>query len=222
VVPPTPVPAPASLALENANPRPPTGPPRRTEGHSAWVKVCQKTQVTEKDEKKDLKICLNLHERIDSNTGMVLVSAALRQVEGRQTPHFMVMVPLGMMQSVGLRVGIYPDDLWEKAQKSETVDEGRIYKLKLNFTLCHPAGCTAETEASPDTIEWLNRAGGITVTAINASGSPVSFPVSLNGFASALAGEPVDNKKYDADRKKLMEQIAERQKELKRQADKKK
>ena len=40
-----------------------------------------------KDEKKELNICLTHHERLDGNTGMVLVSAAVRQVEGQDKQH---------------------------------------------------------------------------------------------------------------------------------------
>ena len=70
------------------------------------MKLCEKAtaQVKDKDgkeEKKDLNICLTHHERLDGNTGMVLVSAALRQVEGQDKQHFMVMVPLGMLHPAG-------------------------------------------------------------------------------------------------------------------------
>ena len=117
------------------------------------MKLCEKaTAVTKdkdgKEEKKDLNICLTHHERLDGNTGMVLVSAAVRQVEGQDKQHFMVMVPLGMLLQPGMRATLYPKDLWDKAQKNEKVDESKLKGLKLGYTLCHPAGCTAEMEAT--------------------------------------------------------------------------
>ena len=39
----------------------------------------------------------------------------------------------------------------------------------------------------------------------------VTFPVPLNGFATALSGAPIDNTKYSEARKALMQQIALRQ-----------
>src|SRR6185436_8167482 len=56
-------------------------------GQSAWVKLCEKANAVTKnkegkEEKKEINICLTHHERLDGNSGMVLVSAALRQVEG--------------------------------------------------------------------------------------------------------------------------------------------
>ena len=93
-------------------------PPRRTRSRqpaaqTAWVKLCEKAtaQVKDKDgkeEKKDLNICLTHHERLDGNTGMVLVSAALRQIEGQDKQHFMVMVPLGMLIQPGMRATVFP------------------------------------------------------------------------------------------------------------------
>jgi len=186
---------------------------------SAWVKLCEKATAMVKDkdgkdEKKDLNICLTHHERLDGNTGMVLVSAAVRQVEGQDKQGFMVMVPLGMLIQPGMRATIYPKDLWEKAQKNEKIDETKLKASKLNYTLCHPAGCTAEMEAAPDLIADLKTAGGILILAINPGGQAIGFPVPLTGFEQAYAGAPVDNKQYGEARKALMQQIAQRQQEL--------
>jgi hypothetical protein len=38
--------------------------------------------------------------------------------------------------------------------------------------------------------------------------------VPLNGFGDALTGKPIDNKEYQANRKKLMEHIMQRQAEM--------
>ena len=78
----------------------------RAGAQTAWVKLCEKATAQVKgkdgkDEKKDLNICLTHHERLDGNTGMVLVSAALRQIDGQDKQHFMVMVPLGMLIQPG-------------------------------------------------------------------------------------------------------------------------
>src|SRR5438874_12682703 len=84
-----------------------------TAAQSAWVKLCEKATAVSKDkdgkeQKKDLNICLTHHERLDGNSGMVLVSAAVRQVEGQDKQHFMVMVPLGMLLQAGMRATLYP------------------------------------------------------------------------------------------------------------------
>jgi invasion protein IalB len=189
---------------------------------SAWVKLCEKATAQVKgkdgkDEKKDLNICLTHHERLDGNSGMVLVSAALRQIDGQEKQNFMVMVPLGMLIQPGMRATVFPKNLWEKVQKNEKLEKAEESKLKaiqLTYTLCHQAGCTAEMEASSELVSDLKTNGGIMVFAIAASGAPVAFPVPLNGFEQALAGQPVDPKKYGEARKALMMQIAQRQQEL--------
>jgi invasion protein IalB len=189
---------------------------------SAWVKLCEKAtaQVKGKDgkeEKKDLNIYLTHHERLDGNSGMVLVSAAFRQIDGQDKQHFMVMVPLGMLIQPGMRATVFPKNLWEKVQKNEKLEkaeESKLKGLKLEYTLCHAAGCTAEMEASPELLTDLKSNGGLMVFAIAASGAPIAFPVPLGGFEQALKGQPVDAKKYGEARKALMMQIAQRQQQL--------
>src|SRR5262249_28179523 len=65
---------------------------------SAWVKLCEKAPMVKKDkdgkdQKEEKSICLTNHERLDGNSGMVLVSAAIRQVEGQDKQSLMIMVP---------------------------------------------------------------------------------------------------------------------------------
>lgn len=189
---------------------------------SAWVKLCEKATAATKDkdgkeEKKDLNICLTHHERLDGNSGMVLISAAVRQIDGQDKQHFMVMVPLGMLLQPGMRATIFPKNMWDKVQKNEKLDkadEAKLKGLKLGYTLCHAAGCTAETDATPELLNDLKTNGGLMVFAISAAGSPIAFPVPLGGFGEALAGQPVDTQKYGEARKALMMQIAQRQQEL--------
>jgi invasion protein IalB len=148
---PAPKKAPAAAPAQKAA-APAAGAAQPAAAQSAWVKLCEHASGVAKDkdgkeQKKDVNICLTHHERLDGNTGMVLVSAAIRQIEGQEKQHFMVMVPLGMLIQAGMRATIYPKDLWEKAQKNEKLekaDEAKLKGAKLAYTLCHPAGCTAE------------------------------------------------------------------------------
>ena len=181
-----------------------------------WVKLCEKAPVLAKDkEGKDVKaekgICLTHHERLDGNTGMVLVSAAVRQVEGMDKQHLMVMVPLGMAIQPGLRASIYTKDLWDKAQKNEKVDDAKLSPINLKFSLCHPAGCTAEIELDKELLDKLKTNAGLMIFSINANGQVIAFPVPLTGFGAALDGKPVDNALYTKERQRLMREIAERQ-----------
>lgn len=192
---------------------------------SAWVKLCEKAPIVLRDKdgkptREQRNICLTHHERLDGNTGMVLVSAALRQVEGEDKQHLMIMVPLGMAIGPGLRATIYNAEQWEKIQKNEKFDDSKLEPLKFHYTLCHPAGCTAEVEATKELIDGFRSGAGVMVLAINAQGQVVAFPVPLVGFKEALEGKPIDNQKYSEARKALMQQIAQRQQQLMEEARK--
>jgi invasion protein IalB len=160
---------------------------------AAWVKLCEKAPSLQ-EEGQELDVCLTHHERIDGNTGRVLVSAAIRQVEGKDTRSLMVMVPLGMALPAGVQA---------------KVDDNEAIKLK--YTLCHVGGCTAETQATDEIIEQFRNGEQVVVAAMNLAGKPIGFPVPLSGFTKAYAGDPVDNEKYRAARQQLMQTIRQRQ-----------
>jgi invasion protein IalB len=162
---------------------------------SAWVKLCETQAATVKNKEgggaeKGLNVCLTHHEHLD-DTGKVLFSAAFRQVEGQEKQAFMVMVPLGVLLAPGLRATILPKEIWQKVQRNEKIeerDEAKLKRFKFHYTLCHAAGCTAETEATPELIADLKVNGGLMVYA---AGVSAAYPIPLAGFAEALAGEPV-------------------------------
>jgi invasion protein IalB len=194
-----------------------------------WVKLCEKSPVVVPDKEgkpsREMRnICLTHHERIDGNSGIVVISAALRQVEGEEKQHLMLMVPLGTALAPGLRATIFNAEQWDKIQKNEKFDDSKLEPIKFQFSFCHHAGCTAEIEATKELIDAFKAGSGIMVLAYNAQRQLVAFPVPLTGFNEALAGEPVDNEKYSAARKAAMLQIAQRQQQLaeeqrKRQAE---
>jgi invasion protein IalB len=212
--------APAAKAPAAAAAAPAAGAPAAAQGNqSAWVKLCEKAPFVGKDkdgkeERVEKNICLTHHERLDGNSGMVLVSAAVRQIEGVEKQHLMVMVPLGMALPPGMQAAIYPKDMWEKIQKNEKVDDTGLKPIKLVYNLCHSAGCTAEVDATAEMINEIKAGAGLIVYTMNGNGEPIAFPVPLQGFDSALAGGPIDNVEYSKARRALMEQIAQRQQQL--------
>jgi invasion protein IalB len=192
--------APAAAGQKPAAGAPAAAGQKPAGDQSAWVKLCEKAPSLA-EPKKELNVCLTHHERLDGNSGMVLVSAAIRQVEGQDKEALMVMVPLGMALPPGVQV---------KVDEKEPV--------KLQFTLCHAAGCTAEGEATKAVIEQMKTGKQVVVAAINLAGKAIGFPVPLTGFDKAYAGPPVDNEKYKEARKRLMSAIRERQIEMAKKA----
>jgi invasion protein IalB len=182
----------------------------------AWVKLCEKGNFVTKDKDgkektEEHSICLTHHERIDAQSGIVLVSAAVRSIDDGKNPLLMVMLPLGMAIPPGMQVGVYPKDMWEKIQKNEKVDDSKLTPIKVPFILCHSAGCTGEVEATPEMLASFKSNGGIIVYAVSGQGAPVAFPIPLVGFDTAIAGAPADNQEYAKQRRALMQQIAENQ-----------
>jgi len=183
---------------------------------SAWVKLCEKAPMSRpgkdgKEVKEEKNICLTHHERLDGNTGAVLVSAAIREIDGSDKKSLMIMVPLGMAIPPGIRAAVYTKDQWAKASKNEKIDEKKLKPVALKFSLCHAAGCTAETMATKEIVDQMKSGGGIMVIAMNAAAKPIGFPVPLGGFPEAYGGKPVDNKEYAKARGQLMAQIRKRQ-----------
>lgn len=162
-----------------------------------WVKLCEKAPSVA-DPKKEMNVCLTHHEQLESSSGMVLVSVAIRQIEGQDKEGLMVMVPLGMQLRPGVLVKIDED--------------GK--PLELPFTLCHPMGCTAEIEATKEILDKLKKAKQLAVGAINIGGKTIGFRVPMGGFEKTLAGPPADNEKYKEERKRVMMAIKERQMEM--------
>jgi invasion protein IalB len=193
---------------------PPAAKPAQT-----WVKVCDKAMFAEPDPKdakkpiqKERSICHTHHERLDAASGTVMISAAIREVEGADKKVLMLLVPLGMSIQSGLQLGMYPPDMWASIQKGVTVDDSKIEPIKLGYTLCLPNGCSAELDATPEVIKRLQTSGGLIAFAVNGGGSPMAFPAPLSGFAEALAGPPIDKAEYDKERKKFVEALIENRK----------
>jgi len=173
---------------------------------SPWVKLCEPVNVGGADR----AICVTTHERIDGATGMVLVSAALRHVEGESAHTLMALVPEGMRLPPGLHVLIYPKEDWDKVQKGDIVEQSRARTIKLAYTLCQRGGCAAEGDASPEVVAALKAGGGFVVMPVSAANKVVALSVPLAGFAEAYEGPPADNAEYAQIRTALMKQIEDR------------
>jgi invasion protein IalB len=155
-----------------------------------------------------------MFEAIESNTGQVIVSVGLQEIEGAPKQVLAVMVPLGVVIPGGVKLAVYNADQWAKAAKNETIELKDLKTVDLKFSHCLPIGCTAETEATKEVTDTLKGNAGLAVLAIWTNGRQFTVPVPLSGFAESLTGKPVDAKEYSENRRKLMEQIRQRQIEL--------
>ncbi len=148
------------------------------------MKLCEKSPLVHKDKdgkdvKEEKNICLTHHERLDGNSGMVLVSAAIRQVEGSEHDHLMIMVPLGMAIPPGIKAAVYTKEQWGKGRQERARSTTRNWKpVDLKYSLCHSSGCTAEIEATKDIIEQMKVGGGLIGSRHERAGSADRVPCS--------------------------------------------
>lgn len=192
----------------------PAGEPK-----SSWVKLCDKVSSPGKDKdgkdtKVDKNVCATFHDTVDANSGLTVVSAAIREVEGNAKPDLQVTVPLGMILPAGARVSILTAEQAEVLKKEQKLEAKDLKQTELKFSACLPNGCTAEIEAPDGIIDEMGKGAVLLVRAIYVNGQPFAAPVPLNGFAEAHAGKAVDNEAYKKARGEMMAQIRARQSEM--------
>jgi len=177
--------------------------PPAKKSDSSWVKLCDdKPIIGAGGIPSKRTVCLTHHERLSAINGRVLVSAALRTIKGQEEQFLMVLVPLGVALPPGIQVRV----------------DNEKKPIPLKFTFCHLGGCTAEAIVTSEIVNKFKKGGKIDVLAINNIGKTVGFPIPLAGFTKAYDGPPVDTKKYQQARSRLMKLIQSRQAELKKKA----
>lgn len=193
--------------------------------HGGWIRLCEPMSIVQhsadgkvsvdKDGKPiraEKKMCLTQQETIDGRTGIPVVSAALREIEGDSKKTILVGLPLGMFFPAGAQVAFHTAAEWEKLTKDSKADTKSIKWTKLEFIHCLETNCFAEAEATPDVVKSLEAGAMMTIAARSFNGRPVQLPVPLKGFTAARKGEPMELQKYVANRRQMLAQIRERQK----------
>ena len=198
---------------------------------SQWVKLCDKITISadtagsNTDAAKDAKegaeapageekqLCSTTFEAIESNTGQLLASVRLEEVEGAPKRALAVTVPLGVVIPAGVMLAVYNADQWARAVKNETVELKELKTVGLRFSHCQPLGCTAEAEATEEVSDlWeATRASacspsGPTKTSWRSRCRSVASP--NRSRANPLTTRSIRN------RRKLVDQIHQRQIEI--------
>jgi len=160
----------------------------------AWVKLCMKSEQTQNKE-----ICLTNHEGLEPNTGMVLIAAAVRKVEGEDKQQLLIRVPTAYALVIPAGVQI-------------KIDEAQ--PIQLQYTICFPTSCQVQLELTKEMFDSMRKGKQMIVAAMNIQQKTMGFPVPLTGLAKAYDGPPVDSAKYEESRRQLMETFRKRQQEL--------
>jgi len=161
---------------------------------SAWVKLCLKN-----DQTGNKQICLVNHEGLEPNTGMVLVAAAVRTIEGEDKQNLLVRLPTAYSLVIPAGVQIKIDD---------------NEPISLQYAVCFPTSCQVQMELTKEMFDKMRKGKQMVVAAMNMQQKTMAFPVPLTGFGKTFDGPPVDNAKYEEARRQMMEKFRQRQMEL--------
>lgn len=160
----------------------------------AWVKLCIKNEQTQNRE-----MCLINHEGLDTNTGMVLISAAVRKVEGEEKQQLFIRVPTALALVIPPGVQI-------------KIDENQA--IPLQYSVCFPASCQVQMDMTKEMFDSMRKGKQMVIAAMNIQQKTLGFPVPLSGFGKAYDGPPVDSAKYEESRRQMMEMFRKRQADL--------
>ena len=183
-----------TAAAPAAGAQAPAGAAGQAAAQDAWVKLCMKNEQTQNKE-----ICLINHEGLDPNSGMVLITAMVRKVEGEQKQQLIIRLPTAYAL-------VIPAGVQAKIDEDKPID--------LQYMICFPAGCQAQTDLTPEVMEAMRKGKQMVVAAVNFQQKTMGFPVPLSGFNKAADGPAADPVKYEESRKQLMEMFRKRQQEL--------
>ena len=82
--------------------------------------------------------------------------------------------------------------------------------LSAPYVICFTNGCMSDYEASADFVGKMQKGRTLTVQAIMANGQPASLVLPLADFAKAFNGPTADPKEFEAQQKKLQEELQRR------------
>jgi invasion protein IalB len=191
-------PAPKALAPASATPAAPAPAGAAADASqaddTAWVKLCLKN-----DQTGNKQVCLVNHEGLEPNTGMVLVAAAVRTIEGEDKQHLLIRLPTAysLVMPAGVQIKIDDDE-----------------PISLQYAVCFPTSCQVQMDLTKEMFDSMRKGKQMTVAAMNMQQKTMAFPVPLTGFSNVFDGPPVDNAKYEEARRALMEKFRQRQIEL--------
>jgi invasion protein IalB len=199
---PAPAPAPAPAPQQPAQAQPAPGGDQGQQAQngqqpvqlifSPWTKFCLKGQPGQPADPNAKEVCFTGKDaRVES--GQPVAAAVIIEPQGADKKLLRVTLPLGMQLAHGTRV---------------IVDQNQPMN-----------GCMADYEASADMIGKMKKGQGLVIQAINTTGQPISLVMPLNDFAKAYDGPPTDPKEFEAQQKKLQDELQRRADEARKKLE---
>ena len=169
--------------------------------YSPWTKFCLKGQPGQAPDPNAKQVCFTGKDaRIES--GMPVVAAVLIEPEGQERKILRVTLPLGMQLVHGTRV---------------IIDQNQ--PMTSPYVICFTNGCMADYEANADMVGKMKKGQGLVVQGINSTGQPISLSLPLGDFAKAYDGPPTDPKEFEAQQRKLQDELQRRADEARKKLE---
>lgn len=174
---------------------------RHTASKGAWAKVCDAASATQ-----PVPICRLVHERLDSKTARLIVSAEFWDVIGKSDEKTLVVrVVPGFVESAGMRLGFYDSDEWNLMRDDREVDQSKLKILPIKPIVCGEDSCKGQVRIGSSLWNEIKGKAGFMVLAMQSNRKPVAFPVPMAGFKDVLSGGAT--KGYEQAREKLISAI---------------
>ena len=155
--------------------------------YAPWTKFCLKGQ-----EANAKNVCFTGKDgRIES--GQPVVAAVIIEPDGDPKKILRITLPLGMQITHGTRIMVDSNAPQQKG-----------------YVICFQNGCMSDYEVTPQLIADMKKGQNLIVQAINSNGAPLTLPLPLSDFAKAYDGSPTDPKVFEANQKKLQEELQQR------------
>jgi invasion protein IalB len=164
--------------------------------YAPWTKFCLKGQ-----EASAKQVCfIGKDGRIES--GQAVIAAVIIEPEGEPKKILRVTLPLGMQLVHGTRV---------------IVDNNA--PAQAPYVICFANGCMSDYEVTPELLANLKKGQNLVVQAINSNGAPLTLPLPLAEFAKAYDGPATDPKEFEAQQKKLQDELQKRADEARKKLE---
>jgi invasion protein IalB len=154
-----------------------------------WFKACTKQE--------EVDIC-NVQFMARADTGQLLSAVNLIEVKGSVNRRLVqIVVPTSRLIPPGIGLQI---------------DGGAAQKI--DYAICLPDRCLAETQLTDDMIASFKRGSELTLTSVNFQNQPNPIKVTLSGFTAAYDGEPLRQDDINERQQKLEEFVSKNNEEF--------
>jgi invasion protein IalB len=169
-----------------------------------WYKLCgdfpmaepakpgEQPKPQKPEEMQKVHVCVTQADVRDNATVMLVGKIAVRQA-GQSKFQLHAMLPLSSAIPQGALVKIDDQE-----------------PIKLVYTICDRAGCYAEADIDQATVDRMKSGKQIAYLGIGVTGATTSVPLTLQGFAEAIDGQPMSPETYNEAERKIEEVIKTR------------